>query len=253
MLASPRAQQHQVRDVGAGDEQHQADRRGEHEQRLPNVTDDRVVQGDDLARRALDSQHRLVALLVGDEGAQLGDRLPECRVRGQPPDHGLPADAPVRGLDRHRHPELGVLGKVEAVGHHADDGLGVALDGDRPADHRRIAAESVAPDARADDDEAVRALLIFTSRERPPDVWPDAQRVEETRRHASGGQQCRLPGAEERRGIDCVAGGGLGRLGHPPIEQILLVRHRSSGKHVYAIGHMRDDEQGVGVAKGQRP
>jgi hypothetical protein len=202
-LAHGTAHEQQVRDVHAADQHDEADGTEEREQRRPDVADDLILQRHDVRRfvgvgvrilRGQPAGHRLDLLV----------RMREVHTVGQPSDDAEKVGAArcTRGIDREGLPEVRrPRRKVEVRRHDAEDGRGHAVDGDRSADDRGIAAESRPPELRADHDHRCARPLVF-SRERRADERVDAERLEQIRRRRDPRDAIRSVGSHERRARD---------------------------------------------------
>ena len=187
--AGPREQQ--IRDVRAGDQQHEADRAEHHQQARAHVADDLVLKRDDfaaLAPRVREHPQRVGLAKIGYARAHLRLRA-RGGCAGREPGDGLtaltaaPQRASRRAIERERHPDLRLGGgERERRGHDADDFARLAVDQDLAADHVRIGAEALTPQRVADDDGA-RARQFFIRAKRPAERGRHAERREEVRRH----------------------------------------------------------------------
>ena len=165
LLPRRRARQQQVRDVGARDQQHQADDRHQQAAGLDDVVAEAGVD-----RRLRQRHQRDAAALVlvrvflfelARDRLQVGFGLLHRDARLQPAGHVEHEPAPVVRLGQlaeeavrrlrvgHvRHPQrrrADRVGALEALRHHADDREGVAVQVDRAADDRRVAAVPLLP------------------------------------------------------------------------------------------------------------
>ncbi len=173
------AHQQEVGHVGAGDEQHEPD--GAEEQQ-----EHRARPANHLLEPRHDPDAVALLLRMGLPHGAL-DRL-HVRARGlerhallQPRDAlELPLVPRVPALlVRQQRPQVRVgIGKVEAAGHHADDGVRQVVERDRAAHDRRIGAERAPPEAVAQDRDGGRTFVILFGQER----------TAERRRHAEGPQ-----------------------------------------------------------------
>jgi hypothetical protein len=200
-LALPRRglREEHVRDVRAGDEQHEADRAEQDEERRAG----RVVDARDLLRRdaqgpgaregrlALERQaHRVHQLLrVGLRNArrQAPDAVEAAR-RGV----ALVGPQVIGQIDR-----FGVAVQLEAPRHDPDDGVRVVVEQDVAAEHVRVAAVAPLPDVLADD--------RHRRRPRPPIVV--AKPAAETRLHAEHREEAR----RDEAAVDAL---GFGSTAH---------------------------------------
>ena len=155
-LLHGRAREPEVRDVRAGDEQHDAHRGKEHEHPQPRGAADEVI-----AKRAnADAAARVGrGIGSGDRSRRPGTSAP-APGRATHPASGARCSAirpqsrraPPRtrscGLADPERPEIGWLGRTGWIGearrHHADDRVGLAIERERAANGRGIAAEGAA-------------------------------------------------------------------------------------------------------------
>ena len=179
----------QVGDVGAGDQQHErppprAAPAGPAERRRPpcrcsgaTVTS-RLVPGYSRSSRAVIAAISSPGL--GEGGAR--------REPGEDPQAvAAPAGRPVGQGER--RPQLGAGGpeggEAEALRHHPDDRVGVAVEDERAAHHRRIGAEAPPPEPVGEDHDVVAVGGIL----------PGQEDAAELRRHAEESGRCRRSSA----------------------------------------------------------
>ena len=109
-LTERRARQQQVGQVGAGDQQDEADRAEQHQHAAPRVADHYLAQLGRRDRGAVVDRFRGHDR-VGD-GGQVGGGVGGRRAGPQPPEHAQEVVAVrvhvIAGLERHRHEELRV-------------------------------------------------------------------------------------------------------------------------------------------------
>ena len=141
----------QVGNVRAGDQQ---DERHRPHQRQEHHADWATV--DPLVEREHLRQDVLVGVRIClDEplpnGEELGSRLLERYFRGEAAVHIEPPGIALLRLEswneRERLPQIGVLWKPEAFGHHADHHRGDVVDADGSSENRTIATVAIRPDA----------------------------------------------------------------------------------------------------------
>ena len=190
LAATPRgAGQQQAGDVGAGDGQEEAGGREQEEQRGTGVADDFVVQGDD--RRATEGGLRVFGGDAGGDAIEVGPRPFDRHSRTQAPHHVQEIVAPsveqVSRRERHRQPELGApVGEPEGRRHHADHGVGSAVEGHRRAQDRRAPTEPVAPQRVAEENDAIGAGDLFVRAKGAAQERPHAEQREHPRAGAGG-------------------------------------------------------------------
>ena len=110
LLAPPeRLREHEVRDVGAGDQEHEADRAEEHEQRRSHVADEVLVQRDDRGAPAF-VVLRILRREPGGDGVHLAARGLDGDAFLQPREDPEVVDAAdglgSSGVENERQPEL---------------------------------------------------------------------------------------------------------------------------------------------------
>ena len=190
--------QQQVRDVGAGDEQHQGDRAHQHPQHLLDVTDEIVLERHDMRRDPRLFEHldvparerRELRQRDRDQPRHLRVRLRDGRPRLQPCD-GREAEV----AEEH-------LAAIEAIGHdqrdpaieeaerlrqHADDLARLAVDHQRFADDGVVGSELRSPVGRGQHDRFGSRRRVVGLREQPPEHRLHA----ENRQHSVGHEQGR--------------------------------------------------------------
>jgi len=142
-----RAREQQRRHVRARDQRHERHGAEQHQQRRPDVADQRVAERPQvrevvcvlgwirLRQPRADDAELLARLLRRGIVAQPAEDLEE--VRG--------AQRAVVVVERKRYDDVRLQGPPEPRGHHSDDLERVAVELDRAADHGRIGAEAPAP------------------------------------------------------------------------------------------------------------
>ena len=183
-LARPcrRARQQQVGDVGAGDQQDEADRAHqgqEHDADRAGV--EAFVERLDDADGELLVAGRMSRGQALDDAVELGPRLRGGDAGLQAREHGEVADVAAAALLRRRdrrHPQLGVGRELDAGRHHADHRGRLAVDADRQAEHAAIAAVARLPQRVAEDHHALGARLVVAAPEAAAEEHRLAQDVE---------------------------------------------------------------------------
>ena len=171
-------------DVGAGDQEHEAHRAGEHHERGARAAHQHLAD-------RLDAQALVVAQRVGVRLQELLPRrrharagLGERHAVGQPTDRievvGVVGAA---GLEREGQEDLGrVAERVDVeveVAQHAHDLVRLAAERHRAADDGRVALEPRRPEGVGEDDAGPRVREILGGDERPPDRERRAEAAEE--------------------------------------------------------------------------
>jgi hypothetical protein len=147
--------QHQVRDVGTGDQKHQGHRAEHEEQRAPHSRLERRV-GQPLDTHApVRVRRRKLLLQSAGHGAHVVSCLLERHATAQPSDNPQRVVAAVlpRRIDRHRQEDLraccpGGLRPsdfAERLRHHADDLIAFAVERNRAPDDPGVAAKPRSP------------------------------------------------------------------------------------------------------------
>ena len=125
-LASGRAHQQQVGDVGAGDQQHEAHRAHHHQQRRTHIADNGVAQR--LNRKSVLRAKRIrvaAAELIGCE-LHLRVGLGQRHAGLEPPGgHEIVALVGAVGIELKGQPHVGFGIRDEGLSEHADDGVGL--------------------------------------------------------------------------------------------------------------------------------
>ena len=188
--ARRRARQQHVRDVGAGDQQHQADRAQQDQQRDAGVSDHGLQDGPQLEAKLairIGMGAGLPLREVGELRAGLRQRHPgpEARHHSEDPQRpllSLRGDGAHAGLER--HPEL-VLGRreVERRGHHAHHRVRPTAQVDRAAERGIAPREPRLPKLVAEHHQRLPALLG----QEPPSAKRLAQHQEELGRPDDAG------------------------------------------------------------------
>jgi hypothetical protein len=217
-LALPRcgACQQQVRDVGAGDQQDETHRAKQNEQRPFHIADQFLMQ-----RNQPDPDpgvRRILLLEARGNRIHLGLGRRACDARLQPADDRQPVrstggeqslELPDR---RERHPELGVVGMLEARGHHAQDFVRHTVQHDALADDGNIRAKPPHPEPVGEDDHALAAGLTVRSSEGASLQRLHTHRLEEFMGDASAADLRRIAALRQRDARAEVAGHPLERL-----------------------------------------
>ena len=98
-----------------------------------------------------------------------------------------PSVEQVSRRERHRQPELGApVGEPEGRRHHADHGVGSAVEGHRRAQDRRAPTEPVAPQRVAEENDAIGAGDLFVRAKGAAQERPHAEQREHPRAGAGG-------------------------------------------------------------------
>ncbi len=208
------AREQEVGDIRARDEQHEADRACEQEERRLRVADHRLVRRRETHAPAM-VRVGIRRIEPGAHGIDLRLRRANGRAGLQSPDgHHEPAVA------RHAAhvvfdggPQLDVIGReAKPRRHHADDDVRAAFHHDRAADDAAIAREQPLPDAIPEHDDFVATRAIVGG----------FDHAAEQRRRAEQRKQR----AADARAVDALGQVEAGEVERPPGEQSEAVERR---------------------------
>ena len=153
LAARQRAREHEVRGVGASNQEDEADRAKEHKQRRANIFDEAFVQAYDDRAPALVVAWVLASEPVGD-GRHFGLGSGERHIGLHPRDDPVVvvvAHGACLGRQGGRRPELREIRVPERRSHHADHRERLAAKEQCAANNRGIAAEAPRPQGIAED------------------------------------------------------------------------------------------------------
>ena len=258
-----RADQKEVGDVRAGNQQEESDRAQQDPERRSDVAHDELARRAHERAQAGVRQERRRRLIrkrlrqIRQHRFEFRLHLRQRGVRRQPPD-ALRAERTQlkRGaVDAKRPPQFRVgLGRHdESGGHDAHQFDTVAVDVDDSADHVRIAAEPPPPEVIAENRDPPRIAAFVVHREGPAEPRPGSRHVEERRGNARAAHPFRVPRAGEA---------GRSPLDHrDALERpaLLLVAHveRVGDGELVELGQgrrgMLQHDEAFGVGKRQRP
>ena len=175
------ARKQQVRDVGAGDEEHEADRGQQHQQRRADVADDLLVERDYCERHALIGIWMCLLQPAGERARSDARAFeieagPESRDRAQD-DH---AARWRRAVQPSGPPDLRIRDdrRPEGVRHDADNLVGLAAERHLTSESPRVSAEAPYPESVRDDRNPRRTRTVVLEREIAPARGRDAQNGE---------------------------------------------------------------------------
>ncbi len=196
-LARLRACEHEVRQVGARNEQHETHRPLQNPERSPQAPDQIVLQPVEPETVPFEIRHVSASALgrpLLQHRLKIGPRLCEADAVLEPPDEVEEMTAAVtgvRGVERQRQPHLNSLVvNVEPRRHDSDDPRGRSVDGDCTADDGFVAVERRAPQLAREN----RDVLCLGQRVLACEV-PSADRG-----HTEHGHQLR----RDDRGVDAA-------------------------------------------------
>ena len=210
LLALRRSRQHQVRDVDAGDQQHEDHGAPEQQQYRAHRFDPPHLQRNDLRANA-----RIRAWMVDRQarrdGVHLRLRLRERNLRPDPRDHVPPAAAADVGLvlgDRLGQVEVAIAAapfetELEIRRQHAHHRIRLPVERQRAAEDAGVAAEAALPEPVGDYHDAAAGAELLR-KERPAVRGAGAERLEEAFRDERRVEHLRLSvaGEVERIGLD---------------------------------------------------
>ena len=221
-----RSGEQQVGDVRARDEQHEAHcaHQGQEDQSdRPAVLP--FAEGHQHRRNAL-VRRRVLRREPGGNGRQLGKGLVEAHAWGEAPERLEAARAALERLDAwrqvdERHPEVVVVGKLQPLGHHADDGRQEAVDRDGAPDDRRVTPVAAAPDVVADEQNGRRAGHIVFRPEVAPQDGLLADQAEDIGADVGAGVAIRyVPGVAQVEAVVAPDRQALERFGLAPVLEV---------------------------------
>jgi hypothetical protein len=257
------AGQQQQRDVGAGDQQHQAHRGQEEQQRAPGALHHVVLERHDRHAQVGGRVHRLL-------GADLGGDAAHLVLHGG--ERGAGADAPQRGVagvvprgeprlvDLQRPPHLGVLEpvglsrqqQVEVGRQHSDDLVRHAAQLHLAPDHARVAAETPNPHAVAEQHHRRSVRDVLLGPDLPAQLRLHAEEREEIGRHRAQVHRLRVVRAAQ----DLLPPGGQRDLLEQPAA-LAVVAHVERVDRRQVLGALAElvpeDGEPFGRAVGERP
>ena len=210
-FARRRAREQQVGDVGAGDQQDEADGAEKHQHGLADVADHRLVERD----RGEVEPLVAVRILRGEalaDGLHLGSDVLEWNARLGPADGSEVPRAALAGGevrvvgDRHPDDPAGRVG--EALRHHPHDLGRYAVDRDLLPDRVVAAAEALAPQPVADDRDLAAAWVVLVGPEGAAERGAHTEEVEQRGADLGGVEPHGLPLAGE----DDAGPGDRGRV-----------------------------------------
>ncbi len=203
------AREQQRRQIHARDEQHRADRRQQHHDRLALVADD------DFLQRQQAERHRGVFLIAAireqlrpRERRHLAVGVGPRRVGPHAHDHPVVRAAAFAVRVRpERRPHVRVAQVLKRGRHHADDRHRLTLQSNRLADDVLVAVEEAPPDGVAENRRLGTAVPIFIRRELAADRRLHAEHAEVSGAHALLRDRACLSADDE---IHAAAAGEIG-------------------------------------------
>ena len=205
-----RTREQQVRDVDAGDQEHEADRAEENQQRPLHAFHHRVQQRYGAHRVTVDLV-RILARQVLLDAVEIRARLGDGDTVAQPADGGkIVRAALVRrqlvGLEAQRDPDLAVAGEIKAGGEHADDLERRAFERDTLPDDRAVAAVAALPQIVPEQHHLAGARKCVGRGESATELRRHPQHAEKLRVDRAGGHADGLGSAAQREDLIAVDG-----------------------------------------------
>jgi len=245
------AREQEIGDVGAGDEEHEADGADEHEQSGANVASELIAESDGVGADFGVGVRVLLFELFGDDG-EIGVGGGEGDAEFEARDDLKIVVAAVGQFllgEADRNPDFGfTVGELEAAGHHADDRGFFVVEPNLPADNLRITGKTAKPEAVAENDDRSGAGHVVFGKEVAAESGRDAENGEEVGGDGATAKLFRVALAGESDG------GSEGRSGHvgedliarAPLGEVAgsgSIAGEANGGSVFP-----DDDETVGVA-----
>ena len=245
--------QHQVREVGAADQQDERDGGDEHEQRGANVLDDLFVVRRDAHREVL-ARVRVLLLDATRHGIHVGHRLLDADARLHLPDALQTRMRAARRERSHeqseRQPDVGQPRReTHRHGHDADDHVRLPVQRQGATDDAGIRLEMTAPQPLADDGDAIGARLIFRRGKGAARERRDTHRLEHARRRERSVQPLGIAGSGQ---VDGGAAIDADVLEHRVLIAIVLEIRPRHGHGLPAARLLDEHEQAIDVRIGER-
>ncbi len=181
-----RPHEQEVGDVGAGDEQHQADGAGEHHEGLSSVSHQHVADRVDREAAVRAERVRILALVLvrGCRNPRLCLLERNARRQASGRLEVVPLVGGVcRNLERDPDRRRGAVFRKIEVAEHADDGVGLAAQRDGLADRIVSAIEPGLPEQLAEHHDPLGVRHVFSGREGASAQHRRAEQLEEVDRH----------------------------------------------------------------------
>ena len=249
-LAAGGADKQKIGDIGAGDEQNEADGAQKDEKGITSTGDDGVAQSLDAEAAFCVHVFRMkAAILIGDEfqlGVGLGEGDARLEAAG---DKEIVAEVGAVGIDLEGDPDVGLRIGDERFSQDTDDGVGLVAEGDAGTGDVGVAAELALPEAVADDHDVAAVGSLFLGGEGAAE---DDGRAEEAEVGFGNVDAVDLLGNDagevEARATEIVGGDVLkdAGLGFPDV----VVNRRAAGAVALRKGvHELHDALGLGIGE----
>ena len=196
-----RAGQQEIGHVGAGDEQHEADRPGQRDECGPHLAHGDLAQVVDHDAPAVVGP-RVLLLEPRRDGVHLAAGLLDRHAGSEPADHVVVMRSSFGELLRGEGDGDVQLGRVESEAgpHDPDHGVRLAVERERRSDQVPTRAEPVLPEPVADDDDAARTGPILLGEEGPAVQRSRAEEIEQVGGDQGAIDHFRVVAAREREG-----------------------------------------------------
>src|SRR5260370_16835892 len=169
-----------IGDIGTGNEENESDGTEKDEQGGTNVTDELFAQRKDGGAPAL-VIFGIELLEASGDGAELGLGLADINSGLEASDDEIvviAANGALLSGPGEGHPNLSPIGELESVGHYTDDGIGLAIESNTPADDVGSGGEVVAPEFVAEEDDVTLAGAVLIGRKCAAEKRLDAKKSE---------------------------------------------------------------------------
>ena len=212
-LAAHETGQREVRDVGAGDEQDEADRGGEQQERRAGVPRELLAEGNGHDRHA-GRDGIVLGVVVRHFGRDFREILARALERrplleaGEREEHpGVPVVldlfARAEGAGGDRHVDVVLVGIARNRRQDPDDRVRPVVHAEDLADDLRIAAEASHPVLVREHEHRFGAVPVLALQEGPPEDGLHAHEIEEVRRDDAGLRRARARVDREGRTTWC--------------------------------------------------
>src|SRR5262252_3751527 len=222
------ANQEEVHNIGAGNEQNEPDRTKENQENRLDLADDALAQRNhhDLDRRVF---LRISGRQARRNGIQFRLRLALRGVLGEPADDRHPAEAAARNqvvLDMQRHPDFRVSPgrEFKRARENADDADALVVELNCAVEDMRVAAETTDPGAVAEDRHSWALSYVLANNKIAAKERLHAQSGEKINRCLCARNGLRLAGAEKHEAVAAETGKRLEGLAPARPVEVIGVR-----------------------------
>jgi hypothetical protein len=187
----------------------------------------------------------VVDLGLGSAQSHAGLEAPEYA------DGGHARNARCAGGDGEKNGDIGAV-EIEAGREDRDDGVGILVEDDLPADDAGVGSETALPEGVAEDGDAGSAGLILFGEEVAAEGRVDAGEGEESRVDAAGGDALGVASEGEVGGTGGESGQRLERVGAgaPPFAECVVFDEGAVDVEVWTLGADGDEPAGVAIGQG---